>query len=74
MAEFDKGREMSRDDVATVLRGLPKFSGRAVSTVDDVAKKILGQLVHAGSIIQTRKSAKSRPALYRKADVRKASA
>jgi hypothetical protein len=74
MTEFDKGREMSRKDVAAVLRSLPQFKGRADSTVEDAAKDIISRLEDEGAVRQTRKPARGQPALYRKADVGEASA
>ncbi len=74
MAEFDKGREMSRKDVADVLRGLPQFADKAVSTLEDKAKEIISALEADSAIIQTQRPGPGRPALYRKADVGEASA
>jgi len=74
MAEFEKGREMSRKDVADVLHRLPQFEGKADSTLEDRAKEIISALEGEGAIIQTQKSAKGRPALYRKAYVGQVSA
>src|SRR4051812_42619952 len=74
MAEFDKGHDMSRKDVAAALRSLPQFTGKADSTVDGAAKSIISRLEGEGAIHQTQKPARGRPALYRKAAVGTASA
>ena len=74
VAEFDKGREMSRRDVAAALHVLQEFKGKADSTVEDAAKDIINRLEGEGAIRQTQKPAKNRPALYRKTDTGKVSA
>lgn len=66
LAEFDKGHEMSKEDVAKVLQSLPQFKDKAPSTVLDAGKDILGQLKNDDLIEQTRSPARNRPALYRK--------
>jgi RecA-family ATPase len=74
VAEFDKGHEMSRYDVAAALRLLPQFKDKADSTVEDAAKEMISRLEDDGVIRQTQKPAKGRKALYRKADVGQESA
>lgn len=74
MAEFERRSEMSRRDVAAVLGALPQFQGKAESTLEDRAKDIISALEAGRAIIQTKKSAKNQPALYRKADVGQVSA
>ena len=66
MTEFEKGRELSRKDVATMLSALPQFGGKAASTLEDTAKDIISALEAEGAIHKTQKPAKGRPALYRK--------
>jgi hypothetical protein len=67
-AEFDGGREMSRTDVAEVLRRLPQYQGLKDGTLQDKAKKIIGALERDGTITQTQKPARGREARYRKTD------
>lgn len=68
-AEFENGREMSREDVVEVLQSLPQFSDKAHSTVEDEAKKTISALEKAGVIYQSQKPARGRRALYRKKDM-----
>lgn len=74
MAEFEKGGEKSRKDIADVLRGLPQFKDRAASTLGDKAKEIIAALERERAIIQTQKPARGREALYRRVDAGSASA
>ena len=74
MTEFEEGREMSRKDVAAVLRALPQFQGKADSTLESKAKELIAALGGEGAITQTQRPAKGREALYRKADVGQVSA
>jgi len=75
LAEFDKGREMSRDHVAAVLQRLPQFKDKAPDTVSDAAKRILGDLKKKDLIEQAQAPSRKGPATYRrKADAGQVSA
>jgi hypothetical protein len=65
-AEFEKGGELSRDDVARILRGMPQYHNRAQSTLESKAKDLLRLFEGDGSIEPTQAPAPGRPARYRK--------
>jgi hypothetical protein len=68
-SEFEKGREMTREEVAGILRGLPQYAALAQSTLEDKAKDLLRALKHDDKIHQTRSPAKGRDAAYARKDM-----
>ena len=66
LSEFDKGREMSRDDVVNVLKPMARYIDKADSTVEDAAKRLLSTLQKEDLVEQTRAASKKGAALYRR--------
>ena len=64
-AEFKKGLELSREDVADALGKLPQFTKLASSTLKDKAKDFVSDLEKRGVIAQTKKPSNRQRALYK---------
>ncbi len=68
-AEFEKGSELSWKDAVKVLKTLPQGQGKAESTLEKEAKKLLSTFAREGLIYQVQSPARGRDATYRKKDM-----